>query len=81
MTASSDVAGLNAKQLANRLTIPESPSGFKVIDFETPPSGLASPVNRTNPGFAGHGRTVGGAREFVIPNQAIPSEAKIRVVR
>ncbi len=43
-------------------------------------SGIASPVNRTDPGFIGGGRTAGGAREFVIPNGAIPAGSSARIV-
>jgi hypothetical protein len=31
--------------------------------------GIASPVFRKNPGFIGGGHTLGGAREFDIPNK------------
>ncbi|WP_282097467.1 polymorphic toxin type 10 domain-containing protein [Pannonibacter phragmitetus] len=81
VTAASDIAGLNAKQIAQRLTIPESGSGFTVIEFSTPNAGIASPVFRGNPGFVGGGLTAGGAREFVIPNGPIPVDAVIRVVQ
>ncbi len=67
-------------KLQKKLTIPESSSGFNVIEFSTPSTGLSSPINRTNPGFIGGGRTAGGAREFTIPNQTIPSNAKIKKV-
>jgi hypothetical protein len=80
VTGVSDTAGLNAKQIAQRLTIPESPTGFKVIEFATPTSGVASPVFRGNPGFVSGGRTAGGAREFVIPNGPVPADAIIRTV-
>ena len=70
---------MNATQIAQKLTIPESSTGFKVITFETP-QGIASPINRTTSGFIGGGRTVGGAREFVVPNQPIPNNAKIKTV-
>ncbi len=72
---------MNASQIANRLTIPNSSSGFRIIEFNTPRIGLGSPINRTNPGFVGFGRTAGGAREFVIPNQVIPRGSSIRIVR
>ena len=80
VTAADDIQGLNAKQIADKLTIPESSSGFKVIEFDTP-SGIASPINRTDPGFIGGGRTAGGAREFVVPNTKIPAGATTRTVR
>ena len=81
VTDASDIRGLSAKQIAERLTIPESPTGFRVIEFPTPKSGIASPINRTDPGFIGGGRTAGGAREFIIPNGSIPSGSSTRVVR
>lgn len=71
VSGSSDIKGMNASQIANRLTMPQSSSGYKIFEFNTP-FGIASPINRTNPGFIGGGRTLGGAREFVIPNQPIP---------
>jgi len=51
-----------------------------VIQFPTPRSGLASPVNRLDPGFIGGGRTAGGAREFVLPNGPIPAGSRIELV-
>jgi hypothetical protein len=80
VTASADIQGMNATQIAQRLTIPESSSGFKVITFDTP-QGIASPINRNMPGFIGGGRTAGGAREFVVPNQAIPKKSIITTVQ
>jgi RHS repeat-associated protein len=79
VTAADDIAGLNPAQLAERLTIPQSRT-FTVIEFDTPASGLASPVFRNTPGFVGGGRTAGGAREFVLPNGPIPADALIRRV-
>ena len=79
VTAAEDIAGLNAKQIAQRLTINEADT-FTIIRFPTPQSGLASPINRLDPGFVGGGRTAGGAREFVIPNGPIPAGAKIGVM-
>jgi hypothetical protein len=79
VTAGDDIAGLSANQIARRLTINRA-DAFTVIRFPTPRSGLASPINRVDPGFIGRGRTAGGAREFVIPNGPIPAGAKIEVV-
>lgn len=72
VTAADDIAGMNASQIANRLGIPQSPTGFRVFEFPTPQSGVASPIFRNDPGFIGGGLTSGGAREFVIPNGPIP---------
>ena len=80
VTASKDISRLNATQIAKKLTIPQSSSGFNVIQFSTPKTGLASPINRTTPGFIGRGRTAGGAREFTVPNQQIPADAKIKKI-
>ena len=80
VTAADDIAGLNAAQLSKRLTIDPSDT-FTIIKFPTPSSGLATPINRLDKGFIGGGRTAGGAREFVLPNQPIPSGAIKEVVR
>jgi hypothetical protein len=79
VTAAEDIAGLNSAQIAQRLTIREADE-FTVIRFRTPSTGLATPINRSDPGFVGRGRTAGNAREFVIPNGPIPSDAKIEVI-
>lgn len=52
-----------------------------VIEFDLP-GGIASPIDRSNPGFVGRGRTAGNAREFVIPNYKISDlkNVKVRVV-
>lgn len=81
VTAAADIAGMNAQQISRRLGIQGSPSGYQITEFATPKTGIASPVNRTNPGFVGGGRTSGGAREFVIPQQRIPSGATTRSVK
>jgi len=79
VTASEDIAGMNASQIARRLTIDDAEE-FTVIRFRTPDTGVASPINRSDPGFVGRGRTAGNAREFVIPNGPIPADAKIEVI-
>ncbi len=79
VTDSSAIQGMNASQLSQGLTIPESPSGFQVIEFPTP-EGIASPINRLNPGFVGGGQTAGGLPEYVVPNGPIPANATTRIV-
>jgi RHS repeat-associated protein len=81
VTRASDLQHMNAKEIAEFLTIKPSPTGFRVIEFSTPSEGLATPINRCDPGFVGGGKTVGGALEFVIPNGSIPSDAITRFVR
>jgi hypothetical protein len=72
---------MNASQIANRLTIPESSSGFQVIEFPTPSSGLSTPLESSSPGFIRGGTTRGGAREFNVPNQPIPAISTTRIVK
>lgn len=79
VTAADDIAGMNSSQIANRLTIDPSSTGFRVLEFPTP-QGVASPVFRTNQGFVGGGRTAGGAREFVVPNTPVPPNTTVRIV-
>lgn len=77
VTAASDIRGITTSQgLANRLTLLDNAGNlrqgpFGVIEFNTPASGVASPVFRNNPGFIQGGMTGGGAREFVLPNMPI----------
>jgi RHS repeat-associated protein len=80
VTTPEALEGLDAAGIAQKLSIPESPSGFNIIRFATPEEGLASPVFRTNPGFVGGGYTAGGAPEFVVPNGPIPSGATFTTV-
>src|SRR5258708_9252474 len=79
VTDASAIQGMNAQEVANALTIPESESGFQVIEFETP-EGIASPINRANPGFVGGGQTAGGLPEYVVPNGPIPPGANTYIV-
>ncbi len=80
VTAAEDIRGITStQQLAQRLAIPHSDT-FTVVEFPTPAEGVASPINRSNPGFVGGGRTGGGAREFVVPNGPIPEGATIRII-
>jgi RHS repeat-associated protein len=80
VTNAAELRGLSAKEIAQKLTIPESP-GFKIIEFPTKSiEGLASPIRRSNPGFVGRGRTAGDASEFVVPNGSLPAGSIIRTV-
>ncbi len=79
VTAASDLKGVHASQLGQRLGKANS-STWTIIRFPTPESGLASPVFRNNPGFVPGGLTSGGAREFVIPNGPIPPNATIEII-
>ena len=82
VTNANDIKGLDAQGISQKLTIPISSSGYNVIEFPSAGvNGIASPVNRSNPGFVGQGRTLGGASEFVIPNGPVPSNAVSRNVQ
>jgi hypothetical protein len=80
VTGASDISGLNAAQISQRLTIPQSSSGYTIFEFPTP-KGISTPFVSDSPGFVGGGRTAGGAREFNVPNQPIPPNATIRTVQ
>jgi len=45
VTTREAIEGLDAAGIAQKLTIPESPSGFQILQFSTPEEGLASPVS------------------------------------
>ena len=81
VTSASAIEGMGSAQLSKGLGIPSSANGFSVIEFSTNRvSSIASPINRTNPGFVGGGRTSGGLPEFVVPNGSIPEGATVRTV-
>lgn len=80
VTNASELRGLTAQQIAQKLAIPGS-SSFRVIEFPSANvEGIASPIGRTNPGFIEGGRTAGGASEFVIPNGPIPAGAVQKII-
>ncbi len=75
VTGADDISGMSSAQIGERLSLFDASGAprkgpFAVIEFDVP-AGIASPINRTNPGFVGQGLTGGGAREFVVPNQSI----------
>lgn len=86
VTAADDIKNVtNSADLAKKLTLKNEDGSmvkgpFQVTTFKTPKNGIASPVNRDNPGFEGNGRTAGGAREFTIPNQEIPANANKEII-
>jgi hypothetical protein len=79
VTDASQLKGLTSStQIAERLTLKNADGTFvkgpfRIIEFDTPTSGLAQPFNRGNPGFINGGKTAGGATEYVIPNANINS--------
>jgi RHS repeat-associated protein len=84
VTAADDIVDIRSSEsLAERLTLLNNAGKlrrgpFAVIEFDTP-SGIASPVFRTNPGFVGFGRTAGGAREFVLPNLTLEELTNVTI--
>lgn len=84
-TAADDIAGLNSAQIGEHLTLLDGTGAvrkgpFAVIEFDTP-GGIASPLNRTNPGFVNGGRAAGGAREFVVPNSPLDQLTNVVIRR
>jgi hypothetical protein len=78
VTDATAVRGLNANEISAKLGIPESATGYRVIEFPSSSvRGVASPINRTNPGFVGRGVTSGGAPEYVVPNGLVPEGSVI----
>jgi RHS repeat-associated protein len=77
VTAADDIAGITTSRgLAERLTLVDDTGAliegpYAVFEFNTPASGIASPVFRSDPGFIPGGLTKGGAREFSIPNSLL----------
>lgn len=72
--------------MAKKLTLIDKEGALRlnsnaVVEFRLKnPSGIASPINRTDPGFVGGGRTAGGAREFIIPSDAEIEIIGIRIL-
>ena len=81
VTAAEDVEELSAEALPERLGIRPAPAFYVAVFRASSLEGRgASPVRRSDEGFVGRGRTRGGARESVVPNQPIPPTATIREV-
>lgn len=74
VTDASQLSGLKTSEaIAGKLTLKNADGTlvkgpFRIIEFDTPTSGLAQPFNRANPGFINGGKTAGGATEYIIPN-------------
>ena len=81
VTAAKDIKGMNATEIQKRLAIDASPTGYQVITFPTPTTGVSTPLYSSDPRFAGFGRTLGGAREFTVPNQPIPANSTRKIVQ
>ena len=81
VTAWLDISMYSAVQISQRLEI-ASHSSYKVLilPISSLVEDIATPIRRNSSGFVGGGRTSGGAREFVVPNQPVPSAMQIRRV-
>jgi len=69
ITAAEDLARYRTQRsVEKRLTLTQGKRAIVTFIYEGP---IASPVFRNNPGFIQGGRTLGGAREWVIPNKIL----------
>jgi RHS repeat-associated protein len=88
ITAAEDLARYRTQaSVERRLALPSSNERRAVVTFkyDVEAGGIASPVFRNYPGFVGKGRTLGGAREWVIPNRPLREmpiwDIKVRYLR
>lgn len=78
VTGADDIANISSStQLARRLTLLDETGHFvkgpfAVLEFDAVDE-MAVPILRSYLGFTGRGVTLGGAREYVIPNLLINS--------
>ncbi|MEO7974672.1 MAG: polymorphic toxin type 10 domain-containing protein [Thermoanaerobaculia bacterium] len=84
VVAADDLVGITTStQLAERLALRTADGSlvqgpFRIFEFDTP-VGIASPLNRSTPGFVPGGLTAGGAREFVVPNLFVDELSNLSV--
>ena len=76
ITAAEDLGdNPTSSSVAERLALPASSTtgsnALVTFTYDLTQGSIASPINRTFPEFVGFGRTLGGAREWVIPNLPI----------
>ncbi len=87
VTAAEDLKGITSiEEVAKKLTLVEKDGALRlksnaIVEFRLKnPSGIASPINRLDPGFIGGGKTLGGAREYIIPSNAEIEIINIRIL-
>jgi len=89
ITAADVIAGItDPVELARRLTLVDKngqliEGPFGIIEFTLGDlTDISSPVFRANPGFISGGVTLGGAREYIIPNKQLSEldDVVIRVI-
>ena len=88
ITAAEDLARYRTQaSVERRLALPPSGERRVIVTFkyDVEAGGIASPVFRNYPDFVGKGRTLGGAREWVIPNRPLQEmpiwDIKVRYLR
>ncbi len=72
ITAAEDLARYRTQaSVERRLALQPGRRAVVTFKYDVEAGGIASPVFRDYPGFVGKGRTLGGAREWVIPNKPL----------
>ncbi len=72
ITAAEDLARYRTQaSVERRLTLPAGQRAVVTFKYDVEAGGIASPIFRHYPEFVGGGRTLGGAREWVIPNRPL----------
>lgn len=88
VTAADNLAGIDTIEgAAKRLTLVDGNGqlrlgGNAIVEFNIRDSApIASPYNRSNPGFVNGGRTGGGAREWFLPSDIPIYNVSVRYLR
>ncbi len=86
ITAAEDLARYRTQaSVERRLALQPGRRAVVTFKYDVEAGGIASPVFRDYPGFVGKGRTLGGAREWVIPNKPLRElpiwDIKVRYLR
>jgi len=86
ITAAEDLARYRTQSsVERRLALPPGQRAVVTFKYDVEIGGIASPIRRNYPEFAGRGRTLGGAREWVIPNRPLNElpiwDIKVRYLR
>ncbi len=72
ITAAEDLARYRTQaSVERRLALPAGQRAVVTFKYDVEAGGIASPIFRHYPEFVGGGRTLGGAREWVIPNRPL----------
>ncbi len=72
ITAAEDLARYRTQaSVERRLGLPPGQRAVVTFKYDVEAGGIACPICRSYPEFIGRGRTIGGAREWVIPNRPL----------